>query len=160
MAKAKMGVLGKVLRLLVAKRVVVRGLSMCPTLLPGEYVLFDRCAYWRASPDRGDVVLAAHPSHRRFHIIKRVLGLPGDTVENCGGKLLINAEPWGSQQDISTFTEGRWLLEEGQYFLVGDEPSRSTDSRQMGPFPRGHIRARAWLVYWPLSRWRILHRWA
>ncbi len=153
---------GKVTRLLRARRIVVRGTSMCPTLSPGEYLMFDTLAYRRSGPGRGDIVLAAHPTCRRFLLIKRVIAMPGDTVDIRGGTLLVNDSPWAlsqsfSQQDVSAYGQDRWALGDGEYFLMGDDPSASTDSRQLGPFPQGHIRARGWLVYWPPSRWRLLH---
>ena len=162
MAIPKPPLMDNILRLIAAKRVVVRGWSMYPTLHPNEYVLFDRLAYRRSEPGRGDIVLAAHPMHRRFLMIKRVLALPGDIVEVQGERLLVNGEPGGSPQPrrrkgVPAYGDAQWKLNDGEYFLVGDEPSRSTDSRQIGPFPRDHIRARAWRVYWPISRWRIIH---
>src|SRR3990172_9327108 len=67
------------LAFLTARRAVVRGPSMYPTLAPGEYVLFDRLAYRRGPPRRGDVVLASHPQRPGTRIIKRVAGAPGET---------------------------------------------------------------------------------
>lgn len=111
-----------------ARRVVVRGRSMEPALMPGERVLFDRLAYRDAPPRRGDVVLAEHPERPGFRIVKRVAGGPGDTVE----------------------AEGRtWTLDEGEWLLLGDAPDASTDSRDFGPVSRQAMLGRGWLVYWP-----------
>ncbi len=83
------------LAFLLARRVVVRGRSMHPTLAPGEYVLFDRLAYRRGAPRRGDVVLASHPAKPGMRIVKRVVGLPGDSVAVEGDRCWVNGTPYG-----------------------------------------------------------------
>ena len=135
-------VLDKLLRLpgvyqalafLTARRAVVRGPSMYPTLAPGEYVLFDGLAYRRAPPRRGDVVLATDPREPRRRIIKRTAGGPGEQV-TAGGRT--------------------WTLGEGEWLLLGDAPESSTDSRDFGPVGPECIQARAWFVYWPPGKVR------
>ena len=123
----------QVLAFLLARRALVRGPSMFPTLAPGEYVLFDRLAYRRAPPRGGDVVLAAYPREPRRRIIKRIAGGPGEQV---------------------TVGERTWTLGEGEWLLLGDAPEQSTDSRDFGPVSREGILARAWFVYWPPARVR------
>jgi signal peptidase I len=100
---------------------------MYPTLRPGERVLFDRLAYRASAPRAGDIVLARHPARPGVRFIKRVAASP-DSVS----------------------------LAPDEYWLLGDDPDRSTDSRQLGPFARRDILARAWLVYWPPDRYRHL----
>jgi signal peptidase I len=128
---------------LTARRVVVRGPSMSPALLPGERVLIDRLAYRYERPRRGDVVLATDPREpsRRpdgrpsGHIVKRVAGGPGERVER----------------------EGRaWELGEDEWLLLGDAAEMSTDGRDFGPVARDAILGRAWLVYWPARAVRRL----
>jgi len=121
------------LAFLTARRAVVRGPSMQPTLAPGEYVLFDWLAYRRATPRRGEVVLATDPREPRRRIIKRIGGAPGDSV-TAGGRA--------------------WTLGEGEWLLLGDAPEQSTDSRDFGPVGRESIQARAWFVYWPPGKAR------
>ena len=121
------------LAFLLARRAVVRGPSMYPTLAPGEYVLFDRLAYRRGAPQRGDVVLATDPREPRRRIIKRIAGGPGEQV---------------------TVGERTWTLGEGEWLLLGDAPEQSTDSRDFGPVGRESIHGRAWFVYWPPARVR------
>ena len=121
------------LAFLTARRAVVRGPSMQPTLAPEERVLFDRLAYRRGPPRRGDVVLASHPQRPGTRIIKRVAGAPGETV-TAGGRT--------------------WTLSEGEWLLLGDAPEQSTDSRDFGPVGRESIQARAWFVYWPPGKVR------
>lgn len=125
------------LAFLLARRAVVRGPSMQPTLAPGEFVLFDRLAYRRGAPRRGDVVLASHPQRPGTRIIKRVAGAPGERV---------------------TVGERTWTLGEGEWLLLGDAPDFSTDGRDFGPVGLQSIHARAWWVYWPPGRMRRVPR--
>ena len=120
-----------------ARRAVVRGPSMYPTLAPEERILFDRLAYRRGPPRRGDVVLATDPREPRRRIIKRVAGAPGEQV-TVGGRT--------------------WTLAEDEWLLLGDAPDFSTDGRDFGPVGLQSIHARAWFVYWPPNRVRRLRR--
>ena len=108
-----------------AKRYVVWGESMLPAILPGERVLVDTLAYrFGRRPVTGDIVLVRHPKRSSLAMLKRVGGVPSDEVE------------------------GR-TLDEGEYWLLGDRPEFSTDSRELGPVGSGDIVGRAWAVYWP-----------
>lgn len=120
-----------VLAFAVARRVTVRGWSMAPTLLPGDRVLFDRLAYVRDRPNPGDVVLVAHPLQPGLRMVKRLAGVPGETVD------------------------GVRLLARGEYWVLGADPEASTDSREFGPVRRRDLLARAWVRYWPTDRWRV-----
>lgn len=148
------------LAFLLARRAVITGWSMYPTLAPGEYVLFDRLAYRLAPPRRGDVVLASHPARTGLRVVKRVAALPGDRVTVEGDRCWVNGTLWGETEDTGraeppvsgpTFTLG-----DDQWLLLGDAPYASTDSRDFGPASRDLIHARAWLVYWPLKRMRLI----
>ncbi len=127
--------LSALLARLTLRRVVVRGWSMYPTLAPGERVLFARVAYRFGPPRRGDIVLASHPARPDLRLVKRLAALPGDAV---------------------SLGEDRRTLGQDEYLLLGDAPDASTDSRQLGPVRRRDLLARAWLVYWPLRRARLV----
>jgi nickel-type superoxide dismutase maturation protease len=114
----------------VARRITVRGRSMALALLPGERLLFDRLAYVRNRPRAGDVVLVAHPLRPELRLVKRLAGVPGDTL---GGRTL-----------------GR-----GEYWVLGDNSDESTDSREFGPVRRRDLLGRAWVRYWPAERWKV-----
>lgn len=121
-----------VLAFILARRVTVSGWSMAPSLLPGERLLIDRLAYARDKPRRDEVVLAAHPLEPNLRVVKRLIGVPGDVVDDG-------------------ITLGR-----GQYWVEGDNPEGSTDSRVFGPLRRSDLLGRAWLRYWPAERWEKL----
>jgi len=114
----------------VARRITVRGRSMAPALLPDERLLVDRLAYVRNRPRPGDVVLVAHALRPELRMVKRLAGVPGDTI---GGRTL-----------------GR-----GEYWVLGDNTDESTDSREFGPVRRRDLLGRAWVRYWPAERWKL-----
>ena len=154
-----MSLLYLVLAFVTSARAVVTGWSMYPTLASGEYVIFNRLAYLRRPPSRGDVVLVHGPLGKKMPLVKRVAGLPGDTVRFT--------QEWAMADDTSdesgpasVSTEhpehATRLLGEDEFFLLGDATDMSTDSRSFGPVSRKAVKGRAWLVYWPLSRWRSL----
>jgi signal peptidase I len=145
-----------VLAFLTARRVIVRGHSMYPLLVPGERVLFDRLAYHVGRPVRGEVVLAGHPARPGRLIVKRVAATPGDEVAVQGDRCWVNGKPAvgvGGEGDAPPAGE---VLGSGEYFLLGDAADFSTDGRKLGPVRGRDLRGRAWMVYWPLSRVRWL----
>ncbi|MBI4498254.1 MAG: signal peptidase I [Chloroflexi bacterium] len=146
------------LALCCAKRVVVREWSMSPTLLPDEYVLVDRLAYWFGHPQRGDIVLARHPHRPEMLLLKRVAALPGEQVRCDAAGCWPITRHGGAAGGGGVPATGRdtWEVGANEYFLVGDAADLSTDSRQFGPVARRAILGRAWLVYWPTARWRRL----
>ena len=111
-------------------RVAVEGESMAPALRPGDWVVAVRPRRVR----RGDVVVVEDPRTPGFELVKRVAGLPGDRV---GG---------GSASGVV-------VLGPDDYWVLGDSPSRSTDSRSFGPVPRSAIRGVVRFRYWPPGRW-------
>lgn len=109
-------------------RVEVRGDSMIPALWPGDRAL----AVPARRPSRGHVVVVEHPTRPGFEIVKRITAVPGDLTP-----------------------DGRTLGAD-EFWVEGDNPSRSTDSRQHGTVRAAQVRARVRLVYWPPSRRRLV----
>ena len=123
---------------------------MAPALLPGDYLIARRL---RTTPQRGDVVVFEHPSRPGFFLVKRVVGLPGETVDIAGGQVNVEArplaEPWA---DGPTTHDGHWDMGERELFVLGDARAASIDdSRSLGPVPG--VKWRAILRYWPIHRW-------
>lgn len=138
----------------------VDGPSMQPNLHTGEFVLADRLVYRLGPPRRGDVVVVHPPPAPDQAFLKRLIGLPGETVAVEGGVVRVDgialAEPYVLAPPTYT---GAWTLGEDEYFVLGDNRNDSSDSHIWGPIPRAAIAARALLIYWPLSDWGVIeHR--
>jgi signal peptidase I len=135
----------------------IEGQSMEPNLHDGEYVLVDKVSYALHSPERGDVIVLLRPNPEK-DLIKRIIGLPGDTIEVRNGQVYINGtvinEPYLNQPTNST-TPAR-QVEPGRYFVMGDNRNNSSDSRSFGSIARSEIVGRAWIVYWPPSDWEAV----
>jgi signal peptidase I len=132
----------------------IEGQSMEPNLHDGEYVLIDKISYQLHAPERGDVIVFVPPNNERDYI-KRVIGLPGDTVEIRGGQVYVNGvaldEPY--LKNLINNDMPAQTVEEGRYFVMGDNRNNSSDSRSFGAITPHSIVGRAWLVYWPPSDW-------
>lgn len=137
----------------------VKGESMVPNFADGELLLTEKVTYRFQEVRRGDVVVFEAPASRKVDFIKRIIGLPGDSVEIRNGSVSINdgklIEPYETQ---STDGNLKITVGENQYFVLGDNRMASSDSRSFGPIDKGTIKGRAWLVYWPIKKWRIISR--
>lgn len=143
--------------LLILRPHKIKGQSMHPTFPDAEYLLTEKISYYRHNPERGDVVVFKPPiSEDEF--IKRVIGLPGDTLMVKDGKVYLNNELL-REDYIKVNTNSSSFLEEGvsytvpagNYFVMGDNRPHSSDSRAWGPITKDVITGKAWLVYWPYS---------
>jgi signal peptidase I len=135
------------------RRVVVRGVSMRPLLAEGECVLVDRLAYRLGRPRRGDVALVrGMPSEGPGLLLKRVVGLPGETVTLARDRLHINSDSLDLGRPVIGSSPGRWALGPDAYFLLSENLAIGTDSRHTGPVRRSDLLGRAWLVYAPSVR--------
>lgn len=132
----------------------VEGSSMEPTLHTGERVLVYKLAYAGfGAPERGDVVVFhAWSQHEDF--IKRVIGLPGDTVEVKHNKVFVNDVPLDEPYLVqpTTGSEGPVRVGADEVFVMGDNRGNSSDSRHYGPLPQAQIVGKAWLRYWPAGK--------
>jgi signal peptidase I len=139
----------------------LEGSSMEPTAYNGQSVVKFKAAYWFGDPQRGDVITFEHP-YEHQGLIKRVIALPGEWVEVTRDNVYINDEPLEEPytQGINDPTYPRTQVPENSYFVMGDNRSRSTDSRSWGVLPRENITGKAWLVYWPLSNWHSISGYA
>ena len=139
-------------------RVRVDGFSMNPTLQNGEYVLVSRLAYMFDIPQRGDIIVFSFPMDQKQDLIKRVIGLPGETVSIQNNHVLINGlplkEPYIAQDPLYS---GEWVVPEGQLFVLGDNRNDSKDSHQWGLLPMDNIIGKALLIYWPPPEWKLIN---
>jgi signal peptidase I len=165
-------VLGTVLlRTFVVQSFYIPSGSMLPTLQIGDRIIVDKLSYRFHDPRRGDIVVFARPpleDQAYSDLVKRVVGLPGETISSRNGVVYINgkrlAEPWlpsGSQSSTGALAggdahpqfdlPGPVKIPPGEYYVMGDNRTDSEDSRFFGPIPRSLIVGRAVAVVWPLG---------
>ncbi len=148
----------------------VRGASMEPTFNDFEYLLIDEISYRLDSPQRGDVIVFKYPLDTRQYFIKRVIGLPGETIDVLDGHITIKPKGPGAPiiltedylpQGLMTDCLEQFhcklpiTLKDNQYFGMGDNRTASLDSRYFGVIPRSDIVGRAWVRLWPFSHFRV-----
>jgi signal peptidase I len=137
---------------------------MHPTYKNGEYLMANKITYKVKEPQRGDVIIFKYSDTQDF--IKRIIGLPGETVMLKDGKIYINGEllDESAYLNSSIYTSGGDFLKEGQsikvpegeYFVCGDNRPHSSDSRTFGTISIDRIKGKAWIVYFPFSEFRIV----
>lgn len=142
----------------------VDGPSMTPTLLNHEYILVDKAQYLFGSPQRGDVIVFKWPRDTSEDFVKRVIGVPGDTVRvTADGQVSVDGtdinEPYVNDL-TNPYQPNTWTLKANQYFVLGDNRGDSSDSRDWGPVPRSDVIGRAEFVYWPLNQVHVLSDWS
>ena len=145
----------------VAQAFRVQGTSMEPLLADGERIIVNKFVYRFRPIERGDVVVFWYPRDPAVSFIKRVVALPGDSVELRSGRLLVNGVlvPEGylpdSFRDADNFPATE--IGKGFYFVLGDHRRSSNDSRSWGEVPERYIYGRAVFRFWPLRRVGPIH---
>ena len=146
--------------LLVMQPHKIKGASMMPNYIDGEYLLTDKVSYRFGEPDRGNVIIFEAPTGDGEEFIKRIIGLPGETVSLIGGNFFINStklnEPYLDESlyiNPGAFLNegGSVLVPENEYFVSGDNRPHSSDSRAWGFITKEKITGKAWFVYWPIK---------
>ncbi|OUM94827.1 MAG: signal peptidase I [Thermobacillus sp. ZCTH02-B1] len=152
------------LKLFVFDLSIVHGISMEPTLRPGERLFVNKIGYLLGEPGRGDIAVLVDPAPSPGggkYIVKRVIGVAGDTIEIRGGALYLNgerlAEPY-TDVAIAGPDFGPLTVEPGKVFVMGDNrrSGASKDSRSFGTVPVGMLRGKAECILWPISGWKTL----
>ncbi len=137
---------------LVTARIKVEGSSMEPSLHDGEFVVINRLAYRWADPDRGEIIVFRYPLDPERRFIKRIIGLPGDKISVHQGAVLINGSPLEEPYiNAPPLYDGEWIVEEGRFFVLGDNRNNSSDSQNWGSLASEDIIGKAVIVYWPLN---------
>lgn len=147
-------------RWFIAQPFIVSGASMEDTFYSGEYLIVDQLSYHLAEPTAGDVIVFRYPKNPSTFFIKRIIGVPGDTVTIDGNVVTITNEthPGGLVLDepyIHSMAPNTFLTEtlgDREYFVMGDNRDRSSDSRVWGILQRENIVGRAFLRLFPFSR--------
>lgn len=135
----------------------VDGQSMDPNFEDGDYLIVDELSYRLRDPSRGEVIVFNYPKDPSQRYIKRIIGLPGETIEISNGNIYITKteriELDESEYLSSIFTTGTINLNLGEkeYFVLGDNRSASSDSRRWGILPRENIIGRALFRAWPID---------
>ncbi|HOG46453.1 MAG TPA: signal peptidase I [Anaerolineae bacterium] len=140
-----------VVNVFLAQATRVEGQSMEPNLQDNQRLIIEKVSYHLHSPQRGDIIVLQLPSHNSDPLIKRVIGLPGETVEITNGQVLINGqvlnEPYLNQYTYQGMAPR--AVPANEVFVLGDNRGSSNDSRAFGFVPFSDIIGRAWFRYWP-----------
>lgn len=130
---------------------------MEPSFHDGEYLIVDKLTYRFTSPSRGDVVVLYNPEVPSQLLIKRIVGMPGETVEIKGGELYINGDKLEETPEFALipYHDSLTTVPQGEYFVIGDNRTATTGSHIFGPVPRKDIVGKTWLSYWPLRDWGL-----
>lgn len=140
----------------------VIGASMEPNFADYNYLIIDELTFRFQEPQRGEVVVLRNPQNRSEFFIKRVIGLPGDTVRIEQGKVYVNDaildESAYLADDVVTSSFNGYqtiTLNNDEYFVVGDNRTHSLDSRRFGPVHKSSIVGRVWIRAWPFNQFTI-----
>ena len=169
----------------------VEGSSMDPTLSHGQYVIVDKVSYFRLDtnrfsriipiwnsqdsqpqfalepPKRGEIIVFSYPLDPDRDFVKRVIGIPGDTIQIGNGEDIVNGKlmeedyinsltPKGDLWFADGFRPEITTLQKQEYFVLGDNRLGSNDSRNWGPVPEKNIHGKVWLSYWPVNKFAVI----
>ncbi len=137
----------------------IEGFSMEPNLHEQQYLIVSKVSYYLSEPQRGDIIVFEYPNGDpngpEKDFIKRIIGLPGDTVECRPGEIIVNGEviqePYGPNP--GSYSCPPTTLGPDEYFVLGDNRNQSSDSHAWGPLGRQYIIGKAVVIYWPFEDW-------
>jgi signal peptidase I len=151
------------IRIFIAQPFIVDGESMFPTFHDRDYLIIDELSYRFSEPKRGDVVIFRYPNDPSVFYIKRIIGLPGETVDISRGAVTVTKEDGSTivldesyvVHEDATYTLNS-VVGEDEYFVMGDNRPRSSDSRVWGTLPRENIIGRAYVRILPFAKASVL----
>lgn len=144
-------------RYFIAQPFIVSGDSMVPTFENGDYLVVDEISYRFGDPKRSDVIIMRYPLDPKKYFIKRIIGLPGETVviegtmvtiTTAGGEKIVLSEPYVTNKKSDHITV---KLKDTEYYVLGDNRAASSDSRRWGPLPQSNIIGKPIIRLLPLS---------
>ena len=140
--------------------------SMRPTLVEGDRILVNKFIYKFKEPERGDIIVFVSPEDKKKDFIKRLVGLPGEEVEIAHGSILINdkvVQADSVMRERYYYNAGSFgqedksiAIPESAYYVLGDNSISSRDSRYWGFLPKKYLIGKAFLIYWPPTRIRLI----
>jgi signal peptidase I len=141
---------------LVLPRSIVRGHSMEPNLYEGNRLAGSPVPYWFTHPQRGDIVMLHPVEESGPNLVKRIIGLPGETIEIREQQVYVNGQMLAEayiQEPCRNYRcqNATWVLNTGEYFVMGDNRNSSYDSRDYGAVSGDHIMAKVIFRWWPLQ---------
>lgn len=161
-------ILSVTIRVFVVNPYIVDGLSMFPQFHNNDYLLVDKLSYRLREPSRGDIVVFKYPNDTRVSYVKRIIGLPGETIKienskvtitKTDNKTMILQEPY-VQEGNQTLVNGKtdpyeYKVPQGSYFVLGDNRVGSSDSRDWGDVPDKDIIGRVLILAYPFERFSL-----
>ncbi|NLC77370.1 MAG: signal peptidase I [Clostridia bacterium] len=133
--------------------------SMEPTLGIGDKIIVNKLGSYFKEPERGQVIVFKYPLDPSQDFVKRVIGMPGETIEIKDSTVYINGEPLEEEylpEDLVYGDFGPVTVPENAYFMLGDNRNNSQDSRVWGPVPEDLIIGQAKIIFWPLDRISVI----
>ncbi len=149
---------------LASARFYVDGPSMEPNFFTGQRVIVSRVNFLLGQPERGEIIVFDSPDRPNVDppLIKRLIGMPGETVEIRDSLVYINGElldePYINEPCTRNCEDKTWELGPDEYFAMGDNRNRSRDSRSFGPVNHSHLIGEALIRYWPPADWGLLYK--
>ncbi|HOB20617.1 MAG TPA: signal peptidase I [Candidatus Atribacteria bacterium] len=148
------------IRAFIIETVLVEGSSMRPTLNNNERVILYKTGYLLGTPRRGDIIVFRTPKDQRVNYVKRVIGLPGETVRITDGTVYVNGVPLTENYILAPPMQDydELKIPEGMYFVLGDNRNNSKDSRdgEVGLIPGKNIKGKAIFRIWPINKISII----
>ncbi len=156
------GLVSLVIRPYIGEPFIVSGASMVPNFHNRDYLVVQKLSYKKHSPERGDVIVFRYPNDPKQYFIKRIIGIPGDSVRISQNHVYLQKTGSGAEEilkedyipkDFETAAGGvsQWKLGPDQYFVLGDNREHSSDSRFWGVLPGSFIVGKVWLRVLPVG---------
>jgi signal peptidase I len=155
-------ILAAVIRLFVIQPFIVDGQSMEPNFQNNDYLITEKISFHFAEPKHGETVILRPPDNPSVNYLKRIIGVPGDTVNIKNGDVYLNGkkldEPYIDGQKTLTVKneEINISLKQDEYFVMGDNRNHSRDSREIGPVPRHNLISHVWIRLFPFNKIKLI----